>query len=140
MIFSKYDINLILLWGTDAERKEAEEIHQAFPEKSFVIPDSPIKYLGAIIERCDALIGNDSGPLHMAVSLGVPTLGIYGPTNPVLQGPYGDKNLTIVNEDLDCLYCNLLECPIGNLCMTELSKDSILDKLNELIAINNIKF
>ena len=139
-ILAKYDVNLILLWGTDAEQKEAEEIHAAFPERTFIIPDSPIKYLGAIIERCDALIGNDSGPLHLAVSVGVPTLGIYGPTNPMLQGPYGEKNLTVVREDLDCLYCNLLECPIGNLCMVELSKDSIMEKFNKLIAINNIKF
>lgn len=140
LILAKYDVNLLLLWGSDAERKEAEEIHEAFPERAFIIPDSPIKYLGAIIERCGAIIGNDSGPLHLAVSVGVPTLGIYGPTNPMLQGPYGEKNLTIVKEDLDCLYCNLLECPIGNLCMVELSKDSIMDKFNKLIAINNIKF
>jgi ADP-heptose:LPS heptosyltransferase len=140
LILAKYDVNLLLLWGSDSERKEAEEIHEAFPERAFIIPDSSIKYLGAIIERCGAIIGNDSGPLHLAVSVGVPTLGIYGPTNPMLQGPYGEKNLTIVKEDLDCLYCNLLECPIGNLCMVELSKDSIMDKFNKLIAINNIKF
>jgi ADP-heptose:LPS heptosyltransferase len=140
LILAKYDVNLILLWGTDAERKEAVAIHEAFPDRAYIIPDSPIKYLGAIIERCNALIGNDSGPLHLAVSVGVPTLGIYGPTNPMLQGPYGEKNLTVVKEDLDCLYCNLLECPIGNLCMVELSKDSIMDKFNKLIAINSIKF
>ncbi|MCB0721607.1 MAG: glycosyltransferase family 9 protein [Ignavibacteriae bacterium] len=140
MILNMYNINIVLLWGNDEEKKEAEEIHAVFKDRSFIIPDSPIKYLGAIIERCDAIIGNDSGPLHLAVSTGVPTLGIYGPTNPLLQGPYGDKNLTVVKEDLDCLYCNLLECPIGNLCMVELAKDSLIAKFNELIAINNIKF
>jgi ADP-heptose:LPS heptosyltransferase len=130
----------MLLWGNDSERKEAEEIQAAFPDRAYIIPDSPIKYLGALIERCDALIGNDSGPLHLAVAVGVPTLGIYGPTNPKLQGPYGEKNLTIVKEGLDCLYCNLLECPIGNLCMVELSKDAIMEKFNKLVAINSIKF
>lgn len=140
LILAKYDVNLMLLWGNDSERKEAEEIHAAFTDRAFIIPDSPIKYLGALIERCDALIGNDSGPLHLAVAAGVPTLGIYGPTNPKLQGPYGEKNLTIVKEGLDCLYCNLLECPIGNLCMVELSKEAIMEKFNKLIAINSIKF
>ncbi len=70
--------------------------------------------------------------------MGVPTLGIYGPTNPKLQGPYGEKNLSIVNEKLDCLYCNLLDCPIGNICMTELSKEKIIDKVKELIEKNKI--
>lgn len=140
MILQSYDVNILLLWGNEAEKGEAIDLHAAFPDHSFVIPPSPIKYLGAIIERCDAIIGNDSGPLHMAVATGIPTLGIYGPTNPKLQGPYGEKNLTIVKEDLDCLYCNLLDCPIGNLCMIELSKDDILAKFNKLLAINNIKF
>ncbi|MBK8982982.1 MAG: hypothetical protein IPM38_11810 [Ignavibacteria bacterium] len=69
----------------------------------------------------------------------VPTLGIYGPTNPKLQGPFGDKNLSIVNENINCLYCNLLECNIGNICMTELSKDLIIEKVKELIRINDVK-
>lgn len=139
MILQVHDANIILLWGTDDEKKEALEIHSAFMENTFIIPSSPLKYLGAIIERCDIIIGNDSGPLHMAVATGVPTLGIYGPTNPLLQGPYGEKNLSIVKEDLECLYCNLLECPIGNICMTQLSKQAIIDKLNQLITINNTK-
>ena len=84
------------------------------------------------------VIGNDSGPLHIAVAMGVPTLGIYGPTNPALQGPYGDKNLSVVNDKLDCLYCNLLDCPIGNICMTELSKDKIIEKVQELVKINEL--
>lgn len=139
MIDGRVDVNFMLLWGNEEEKREALEIHANFPENSFIIPDSPIKYLGALIERCTVIIGNDSGPLHLAVAAGVPTLGIYGPTNPGLQGPYGEKNLTIVKEDLDCLYCNLLECPIGNICMTELSKQAVLDRLNQLLSINNIK-
>jgi ADP-heptose:LPS heptosyltransferase len=70
--------------------------------------------------------------------VGTPTLGIYGPTNPNLQGPYGDKNLSIVKEDLSCLYCNLLECDIGNICMTELSKEKIIEKVRELADRNSI--
>lgn len=134
-----YDINFVLLWGNQKEKDEAEYIHSKLPGNTFIIPDSPIRYLGAIIEKCSLIIGNDSGPLHLAVAVGTPVLGIYGPTNPKLQGPFGDKNITIVKEELDCLYCNLLECPIGNICMTELSKDLIIDKINQLIDINKIQ-
>ena len=134
-----YDVNIILFWGNKKEKENCEYIKVKIAKRNvFLIPDSPIRYLGAIISRCDLVIGNDSGPLHIAVAVGVPTLGIYGPTNPKLQGPYGEKNLYVVNEKLDCLYCNLLTCPIGNICMTELSKDKILDKVKELIEINKI--
>jgi ADP-heptose:LPS heptosyltransferase len=138
MINELYDVNFILIWGNKRELGDAEFIMQSCEGNCYIIPDSPIRYLGAIIKRCSIIIGNDSGPLHIAVAVGVPTLGIYGPTNPHLQGPYGEKNLTIVKEELECLYCNLLECPIGNICMTELSHDLIIDKLKQLIDINNI--
>jgi heptosyltransferase-3 len=140
MINNLYDVNFILLWGNQKEKEEADYIHSKVPENTFIIPDSPIRYLAALIEKCSLIIGNDSGPLHLAVAVGTPVLGIYGPTNPKLQGPFGEKNITIVKEDLDCLYCNLLECPIGNICMTQLSKDLIIDKINQLMDINKIQF
>jgi ADP-heptose:LPS heptosyltransferase len=135
-----YDVSFMLFWGTKKEKDDCEFIAQNIEAKNaYVIPESPIKYLGALIQKCSLVIGNDSGPLHIAVSVGTPTLGIYGPTNPMLQGPYGEKNLSIVKEDLPCLYCNLLECDIGNICMTELSKDKIIEKVNELAEINGVK-
>ncbi len=135
-----YDANYILFWGNQKEKDGCEYIVGKLSKKNaYIIPDSPVKYLGAIIKKCDLVIGNDSGQLHIAVAMGVPTLGIYGPTNPALQGPYGEKNLSIVKEDLPCLYCNLLECPIGNICMTELSKDKIIDSVKTLIQKNNIQ-
>lgn len=139
MLNDLYDINFVLFWGNQKEREDCELIKsKIIKANAYVIPDSPIRYLGAIINKCDLVIGNDSGPLHIAVAMEVPTLGIYGPTNPKLQGPYGENNLSIVNEKLDCLYCNLLDCPIGNICMTELSKDKIIEKVKELIMINDI--
>jgi ADP-heptose:LPS heptosyltransferase len=134
-----YDVNFILIWGNENEKKECEKVQANFKDNSFVIPDSPIRYLAAIIKKCDLIIGNDSGPMHIAVTQGVPVLGIYGPTDQALQGPYGENNLTVVNANIDCLYCNLLDCKIGNVCMTELSKDLIIEKLNELIKVNNLK-
>ena len=138
-IKQKYNVNFILIWGNKNEKVECEKIHNIHKNNSFVIPDSPIRYLGAIIKKCDLLIGNDSGPMHIAVAQGIPVLVLYGPTNPSLQGPYGENNLTVVNNNIDCLCCNLLDCNIGNICMTELPKDSITEKLNELIKINNLK-
>ena len=139
MISDLYDINFILFWTNKKEKSECEAIKEQFKDNSFLIPDSPIKYLAAIISKCDLIIGNDSGPLHIAVAMDVPVLGIYGPTNPMLQGPFGEHNLTVVNEGLDCLYCDLIQCKIGNICMTELPKTKIIHQLQKLIEINKIK-
>lgn len=139
MLNEIYDVNFILFWGNRQEKEKCEIIKNSVKKgNAYLIPDSPIRYLAAIIKKCDLVIGNDSGPLHVAVSMDVPTLGIYGPTNPALQGPFGENNLSVVNANIDCLYCNLLDCNIGNICMTELSKDKIIDKVKELVRINNV--
>lgn len=135
-----YDVNVLLFWGNKTEKEECEKVNLALPEFTFMIPDSPIRYLGALLKKCRLLICNDSGPMHIAVALGIPVLSFYGPTNPALQGPYGEKHIAVVNEGLECLYCNLLDCPIGNICMTQMSKVLILEKFKELLSKNNISF
>jgi ADP-heptose:LPS heptosyltransferase len=137
-IYQKHNVNFILFWGSEQEKQDCYFIRDNSKPKCILIPESPLKYMAAILKKCKAVISNDSGPLHIAVAVGTPVLGIYGPTNPFLQGPFGDKNLSVVNEKLDCLACNLLNCSIGNVCMTELSKDKILNTFENLIKINNI--
>lgn len=46
----------------------------------------------AAISLCRIVIGNDSGPLHVAAALGRPLVGLYGPTNPESVGPYGQMD------------------------------------------------
>ncbi|MDD5363577.1 MAG: glycosyltransferase family 9 protein [Ignavibacteria bacterium] len=134
----RYKVKYVLIWGNKSELKDAEHIKKLFPHVSFVIPESSIRYLAAIIKKCDVIAGNDSGPLHIAGAMGKPVLGIYGPTNPKLQGPYGEQNVIAENTKLECLHCNLLECPIGNICMTELSKEYLVEKFVELINKNHL--
>lgn len=139
MINKIYDVNFILFGGNERELDDCKKINDAVPANTFIAPYSPIKYLASMISRCDMIIGNDSGPLHISAAMKVPTLGIYGPTLSKLAAPFGEKNLTICNDKLDCLGCGLLDCNIGNICMTELPKDKIMEKIKELIEINNLK-
>lgn len=139
LISSKYNVKFLILWGSKKEYKDAQEIKTHCKDSVYLIPDSPIRYLAALIKHCKVIIGNDSGPLHVACAVEVPVLGIYGPTNPKLQGPYGEQNLIVEKSDLNCLHCNLLDCNIGNICMTELSKTLILSKIDELIKKNHIE-
>lgn len=124
----------ILIWGTESEKRECEYINKNLPDITFVTPETTIRYAAALMQKCKVVIANDSGLMHAAAATGVPVLGIFGPTSPFLQGPYGEKHSTIVNEKLECLNCALLNCPIGNICMTELDKNEIVNKLKELIG------
>ncbi len=58
----------------------------------------------ALMERCFLFIGNDSAPLHMAAAVGTPTLGIFGPTNPINYRPVG-RHVAIVRSGIACSPC-----------------------------------
>jgi heptosyltransferase-2 len=138
MLLKKYRIKFLVLWGNKTEFEEGTHMNNLFPEDVVLIPEAKIRYLAAVIQRCKVIIGNDTGPLHIASALDVPALGIYGPTNPKLQGPFGEEHVTAQHPKLDCLHCDLTECPIGNICMTELPKEQIVKRFDELIAKNKI--
>jgi ADP-heptose:LPS heptosyltransferase len=100
----------------------------------FIPPQTTFPRLAALLKRCDFVVSNDTGPMHIAAAVGTPVLGIYGPTNPALQGPYGQGHLTVRNERLSCLGCNLTACPIGHPCMEELEVATVLDAFAALRA------
>lgn len=133
LISERYDATVLLLWGP-GEKEDALTIQAAMKAHSHIIPQTTLTGLGAFIQRCDVVVSNDSGPMHIAAALKVPTLGIFGPTNPLLQGPFGNQNLWVRNEELDCLSCNLTKCPIGNICMTQLEVDRVLKAFDQLVS------
>ncbi|MBI3398707.1 MAG: lipopolysaccharide heptosyltransferase II [Deltaproteobacteria bacterium] len=67
----------------------------------------------ALISRCHLFITNDSGLMHIAASLGVPTVAIFGSTDPNLTGPIGDKAV-IIKKDIECSPCFERECRYGH--------------------------
>ena len=93
--------------------------------------------LGALINNCNLIIANDSGPMHIAGALKVPTLGIFGPTNPAAHRPYSENSDYVIKEDLHCIICNKIICPYNHECMLELSTEEVLLKVKKLLKIDN---
>jgi heptosyltransferase I len=58
-----------------------------------------ITELISLTRRARLFVGGDTGPLHLAAALGVPVVGIYGPTDPVRNGPYGTRSLVLRSAD-----------------------------------------
>jgi heptosyltransferase-1 len=51
----------------------------------------------ALLRRAKFVVSADTGPLHLASALGTPVVGLYGPTDPARNGPYGGRNVVIRN-------------------------------------------
>ncbi|MBN2242850.1 MAG: glycosyltransferase family 9 protein [Acidobacteria bacterium] len=69
-----------------------------------------------LLKRARLLIGGDTGPLHLACACGTPVVGIYGPSCPVRNGPWG-KDDEAVYRTLPCSRCYKRTCPADNACM-----------------------
>lgn len=89
-----------------------------------------IPELGALLQRSDLLISNDSGPLHLAASLGTPVIGLYGPESPDFYGAnYAEGS--IVYKRITCSPCmnvysaKEFRCPYDARCMREISVEDV---------------
>ncbi|HKZ46203.1 MAG TPA: glycosyltransferase family 9 protein, partial [Thermodesulfobacteriota bacterium] len=67
----------------------------------------------ALISRCNLFITNDSGPMHIAAALGIPTVAIFGSTDPKLTRPLGD-NVRVIKKNIECSPCFDRECRYGH--------------------------
>jgi ADP-heptose:LPS heptosyltransferase len=91
----------ILLLSGPAERG-AEEIRKAMKTASpFVADTLPLIRLAGVLKCSRAYLGNDSGITHLAASLGVPTVALYGPTDPAVWGPRG-VSVRIIHDKKPC--------------------------------------
>ena len=66
-----------------------------------------------LLRQCRLVLTNDTGTMHLAAALGVPTVSIFGSTEPVLTGPLGDRHI-IVRNHVACSPCFKRECPFGH--------------------------
>ena len=134
-ILKEYDAFFLVLWGPGDE-KDSEYIKEKLNEKAVIAPKTSIREMAALINECSVIIANDSGPMHISAALGVPTLGIFGPTDPEKQGPYSQNSSYVIKEDLFCIICNKLECPYNHECMLELPVKEVIKKLEVLLNLN----
>ena len=69
------------------------------------------------LSACDVLLTNDTGTMHLAAFLGVPTVAIFGSTEPNLTAPLGDFH-RVLRHKVECSPCFKRECPLGHFdCM-----------------------
>jgi heptosyltransferase-1 len=83
-----------------------------------------LKQLAYLLKKADAVVGNDTGPIHIAAAVGTPAVAIYGPTSPTRTGPYG-KQHTVLTSRLPCSPCFSRKCDLGVLCMREISVETV---------------
>lgn len=80
---------------------------------------------------CRVFLTNDSGAMHIASALGVPTVAVFGPTDDTTTGPTGPL-ARVVRETVECSPCLKRECPIDHRCMVRLLPERVAETALEL--------
>ena len=127
----EYDVVLLTSPG---ERQQAERIATICNGVPIVGHDGDVLELAAAMSHLAAVITNDSGPLHVAAALAVPSVAIFGPTDPertVIPGA-----TRVVRQHLGCQPCYQRECPLKHHgCMTSVSVDEVFEAASSLFAV-----
>ncbi len=95
----------ILILGSDNERSLKKDLFSFMEHKPLMPEPTTIMNAAALIKRCNLFISNDSGLMHTATAMRVPTVGLFGPSDPSRNAPYG-KGHIIVRAELPCMPCN----------------------------------
>jgi heptosyltransferase-1 len=87
-------------------------------------PTGSLDRLGALLARAAVVVGADTGPVHLAAVLGVPTVALFGPKDPKVYAPRG-PGVRVVWKQVWCSPCRLRRCG-DPVCMTEMRLDEVL--------------
>jgi heptosyltransferase-2 len=125
--------------GTANDADTYNKIHSFIDEELAVKPVNLCGKLSlaesaALINKMDFAVGSDSGTLHIAASLNIPVIGIYGPMNHVKWSAFGEIH-TPIFLDLPCVPCELSKkCPRDIACLKNITPEVVIGKINNQLS------
>ncbi|MEP7353454.1 MAG: lipopolysaccharide heptosyltransferase II [Acidobacteriota bacterium] len=123
----------VAIFGSESERELCESVARAItvPVHNFAGRTTLAEYI-ELAAACRVYLSNDSGAMHIASALGVPTVTVFGATNHVTTGPTGPV-ARIIRENVECSPCQKRECPIDHRCMTRVDAARVARTALELL-------
>jgi heptosyltransferase-2 len=125
----------VVVQGVEDERTLTKVVCDAAPGTLDLTGRLGLGALGGLIARCSAFLTNDSGPMHMARALGVPTLALFGSTDPAMFEFAGHRALSVALPCSPCSFFGRASCPQGHFrCMRDLDDKRVWEALQPLLA------
>ena len=122
-----------ILFGTEADAGVGEVVATALGEKCVNrIGRTSLDQLIEELRECRMLLTNDTGTMHLAALLGLPTVSVFGSTEPRMTAPLGDGHV-ILRHHVECSPCFLRECPIDFRCMKSVSVEEVTAAVRALL-------
>jgi len=123
----------VAIFGSNAERDLCASVAAsiAAPVKNFAGETTLAEFID-LAAACRVYLTNDSGAMHIASALGVPTVAVFGATDDQTTGPTGPL-ARVVREAVECSPCLKRECPIDHRCMTRVEASRVAETARDLL-------
>jgi ADP-heptose:LPS heptosyltransferase len=138
------NVDILIIGGKeDIERSDNVSRMIKSSDRVFVVcGEFSIRESMYLLSQAKVLISNDSGPLHLGVIAGVPTVGLFGPETPVLYGPQGERHVAITANEI-CSPCisvykdKVVDCRFNAACMKNIPVDRVYNELKNRLDLNS---
>jgi heptosyltransferase-2 len=136
ILYTEYRFKTLIFGGND-ELDLKNEIFDQMENKPVIVDQLSLKQTAALISRCSKFVTNDSGLMHIAVAVDVPTIALFGPSDPGRTAPYGEKH-KILRLGMECSPCwSIKNLGVGNvnciyndnLCLKNLTVELVLKNI-----------
>jgi len=138
-LIEKHNLKIVFI-GSKTDIPYVQEMLSSLKNKNQIINLAGkinLSQLCALFEKSHFFISNDSGPLHLAVAMGLPTISFFGPETPVLYGPQGAKHLVFF-KNIDCSPCmnvhsaKTIKCCKGSAeCMESITVEEVVNEIEK---------
>jgi heptosyltransferase-2 len=125
----------VAVFGSASERDLCQTVADQVKNRGVTVRNfagqTSLRAFIELVAGCLLYLTNDSGAMHVACALDVPTVAIFGSTDDTTTGPTG-AFARVVREKVDCSPCLLRECPIDHRCMTRVTTDRVVETALDL--------
>ena len=133
------EFDIILFGGVNeinfAKKIEAELLENNVHNYVNLSGKTSILELNNYISTLDIFVTGDSGPMHIAASLDIPTIAIFGPTNPLETSQWMCANSQIIKKDLACQPCMKKTCPLEHHnCMKLIKAEDVIESISSTLS------
>jgi heptosyltransferase-3 len=133
-LVEEYGARVLLAWGP-GEEEYTEHIRAGIGGDAEMIPLTNLTEMAAIISHADLMISNCSGTKHIANAVGVRTIAVYGPTDPLVwNDPDRERNPALM-ADIPCIQCERRVCPFDvHRCMEAVTPDMVMSEVRKMLG------
>ena len=112
-----------MTWGP-GERARADAVVAASRGFAVASPPTALCDLLALARQARLVVSGDTGPLHLAASVGAPIVGLFGPTRPERNGPWSAADVS-VSRAATCVCFHKRQCLRGRACLEDIDVDEV---------------